>query len=88
MNIAVETTMFSCPQAETKVISVMEAAVMDFPLPVGSYNIPDSLTGPLDLESIDTYSLWTFASMMSTNSDVGISGLEAAILDFALPIRS
>jgi len=33
------------------------------------------------------YSHWAFVPILSTSLDIGTSGLDAAILDFSLPVR-
>ena len=43
--IAVGISFLSCLQAEIEVFPVLEAAILDFSLPVESYNIPGSSIG-------------------------------------------
>ena len=65
--------------------SGLEAAIVEFPLPVRSCNFLDRPIDWLDLKNINIAFL---IFSLSTGWNVDISGFEAAILDQQIPVTS
>ena len=65
----------------------MKDAILDFKLPVESYNITDSPIRLLDLENVVIAVGISFLSCLQADIEV-YPVLEATILDFLFPIKS
>jgi len=63
----------------------LDAAILNYPLPVWSDSIWTSPIQMLDLKNV-SLAVGILFSILSRSWDISISGLEAAILDFPLPV--